>query len=244
MNFETTSSLLSVWDQAPGEKPGRQALLLLAHLANHTLETAGFLRIGERDALLLKIRERLFGPEAEATAVCPACQDVAEFSFRPGALIVASPEIDNGERDFGEYRVAFRSPTAADAATVCSEKAIGAAKAKLLQRCLLYARYRGELIAPSMYRRLPVDLLEFLAAEMEAADPQAVTQFALVCPSCNHAWTETFDVVSFLWQEIAAAATRILREVHDLAVHYGWSQADILTMHPARRRMYLRLAEA
>ncbi len=244
MNSQTSSSLLSVWDQAQGEMPGRQALLLLVHLANQTVETAGVLRVGDRDALLLRVRERLFGPVADATAICPACGDLAEFTFRLDSLLVPSPESSVAERVFGDYRVSFRSPTAADAAALCSVRAVDAAKEMLLGRCLLHVQHQDELVPPSMYRELPVDLLDLLGAEMEAADPQSTTNFAFLCPSCSHSWTEIFDVVSFLWAEITSAAARIFREVHTLAIHYGWSESEILTMHPARRRMYLRLAEA
>ena len=52
-------------------------------------------------------------------------------------------------------------------------------------------------------------------------------------------WQLTLDIVSFLWSEISSLAKRHLREVHTLAWAYGWSEADILAMSPARRQFYL-----
>jgi hypothetical protein len=48
-----------------------------------------------------------------------------------------------------------------------------------------------------------------------------------------------FDIVSFLWTEIAAEAKRLLREVHILASAYGWREADIFSLSPLRRQFYL-----
>ena len=243
MNVETSRSVLAAWDQAQGQRPGRQAVLLLTHLAGQTTESAGELRIGERDALLLRVREQIFGADAEGTAVCPACGDMAEFRFRPASLVAeVAEELGAAEVEwvFGAYRVAFRPPTAADAAAVCSAPTVDAAREMLLRRSVLYVR-QGEA---SSEWPLPREVEEFAAARMEACDPRATTKLAFVCPACKHPWTEIFDAVSFLWAEIADAASRIFREIHDLALRYGWSEAEILTMHPARRRMYLKLAEA
>ena len=43
---------------------------------------------------------------------------------------------------------------------------------------------------------------------------------------------------------IAGRALRLLGHVHALARAYGWREADILAMSPARRQVYLDLAGA
>jgi hypothetical protein len=52
---------------------------------------------------------------------------------------------------------------------------------------------------------------------------------------------QLFDIVSFLWREIASAAQRLLQEVHLLASVYSWHEANILSMSPQRRNAYLQL---
>jgi hypothetical protein len=47
--------------------------------------------------------------------------------------------------------------------------------------------------------------------------------------------------VSFFWREIQSAARRIVLEVDALARSYGWSEAEILNMTPARRQLYLEM---
>jgi hypothetical protein len=84
-------------------------------------------------------------------------------------------------------------------------------------------------------------MLEAITAAMAEADPQAEVELSLRCLMCGNQWLAPFDVVSFLWREIDAWATHILREVHQLASAYGWSERDILALSPLRRRHYLEL---
>jgi hypothetical protein len=78
---------------------------------------------------------------------------------------------------------------------------------------------------------------------MERADPRGRIQFALDCPACLKHWEETFDITSFFWSEVSAWALRQLREVHVIASTYGWSEAEILALGPARRRAYLEMIQ-
>jgi hypothetical protein len=66
----------------------------------------------------------------------------------------------------------------------------------------------------------------------------------LTCPQCAHQWQAPLDIVSFLWSEVHAWAIRLLREIHELASAYGWSEAEILALSPWRRRAYLELVNA
>jgi hypothetical protein len=50
-------------------------------------------------------------------------------------------------------------------------------------------------------------------------------------------------VADFLAVEVAGLAKQQLLEVAILARAYGWSEAAILAMPPARRRVYRELAE-
>ena len=79
---------------------------------------------------------------------------------------------------------------------------------------------------------------------MAETDPQADVQLALACPACGHTWQATFDIVSFFWSEINAWAYHTLREVHGLALAYGWTETDILALSPQRRQLYLEMATA
>ena len=64
----------------------------------------------------------------------------------------------------------------------------------------------------------------------------------LACPDCGHGWNVELDVAAFAWREIEILAERLLQHVDVLARRYGWSEQEILTLSPARRRFYLELA--
>ena len=90
--------------------------------------------------------------------------------------------------------------------------------------------------------RIPAGIAAALESEMTgtiaAADPLAEIALELACPDCAATWSAPFDIVRFLWSEVDAWAARTLDEVHVLASHYGWSEAEILALSPQRRQHY------
>ena len=116
-----------------------------------------------------------------------------------------------------------------------------ACRALLLQRCVLSARQGDFTVASD---QLPAEVIAALGERMAEADPLADIQLALTCPSCEHDWLATFDIVSFLWTEIEIWARRILTDVHTLARAYGWRERDILNISPMRRQFYLEMVGA
>jgi uncharacterized protein (UPF0212 family) len=112
-------------------------------------------------------------------------------------------------------------------------------RAILLARCVIDARGAGgESVDVAT---LPDAVQHAVAETMAAADPQADVQLACTCPACGWTWAAAFDIASVLWAEIHAWARRTLRDVHALALAYGWREADVLTLSPTRRELYLEL---
>jgi len=110
----------------------------------------------------------------------------------------------------------------------------------LLERCLLSARQGGREMGAD---QLPEVLVTAISERMSAIDPQADVEIALSCPQCDRHWRAPLDVASFFWTELHAWAQRLLRDVHALASAYGWREAEILALTPARRQAYLELIE-
>ncbi|MGH9908466.1 MAG: phage baseplate protein, partial [Pyrinomonadaceae bacterium] len=88
---------------------------------------------------------------------------------------------------------------------------------------------------------LAKETIDRIAEEIGRHDPQADVRLALVCPDCSHRWETIFDIVSLVFNEISAWASRILRQVHLLSLAYGWREIDILSLSPLRRQAYLEL---
>ena len=257
----TASELLTVWEKGRSQSPVDRALSLLALAAPETpVEELARWNIGRRDAWLLELRERLFGPHMTGQADCPACGGQVEFNFAL-ADIRAAPFNETDDvltLQTDQHELRFRLPNSLDLAALD----LGSADASsdgtgespvlpalvlpprpvqtLLERCLVSARHDGREIAASA---LPDALVQAVSQKMSEADPQGEIQLAFNCPHCGYQWQSPFDIASFLWSELEAWAVRLLREVHTLASAYSWRESDILAMNPHRRQAYLELIE-
>jgi hypothetical protein len=237
----TAADLLNVWERGRSQSPVDRALslLTLGHSETKPADLAE-LRIGERDARLLELRENVFGSGIAGRADCPACGQSIEINFTV-SKIQTVPALEVPETcaaKFGEYEISFRLPNSYDQATLVPEEDVATQRRRLGQRCVLDAKQNGQSLA---VEQLPDDTVAALSERMSELDPQGDVQLALTCPLCSHRWDAPLDIVSFVWSEIHAWAVRLLRDVHVLASSYGWGEADILALSPWRRQAYLEL---
>ena len=231
------AELLDVWERGGPLPAGRRALALLAAAVDEDgLERRS---IGDRDADLLSLRERLFGPHVGAVVDCPSCGERQELSFRVDDVRVPRPEppaelsvtVDG-------VQARFRLPTTADLDDLDDLDGAGAgdvdaAAEALLRRCVLSVSGDGPPLAGA--------LAAAIGERMAAADPQADVQLALSCDGCGTAWSAAFDIAAFLWSEVDAWAWRLVADVDQLARAYGWTERDVLALSPPRRRIYLEV---
>lgn len=248
----TATDLLTAWERGLAGPPLERPLALLsAFRPDRSPAALAALPVGRRDAELLALRRAAFGPAVAGFARCPSCGERLEMAFGVQDVTV-DPE---GEGDLREaYRVeaaghsvAFRLATSADLLAVQDAGAgagtdvpeARAVRRRLLERCVLEASSGGVAVPAGA---LPEEAVAAVAERMAGADPQADVELDVRCPACGHGWREPFDIASFLWEELDGWARRTLRDVAALARAYGWSEAEILRMGPARRRAYLELA--
>ena len=241
MQPPSVSDLLRSWEVGLSLLPHERALLLLqvthpATSADHLAQ----LSIGRRDALLLKVRESLFGPQFTSQAVCPHCGEQLEVNFDVPSILIDEPDAGDVpvSVSFGGHDLVFRLPNSQDLAAVIAEPDDSVRQRTLLGRCICSAAADGTQLTAD---QLPKAIAESIESRMAELDPQANMELNLLCPGCEHNWLAPFDIASFLWTEINAWARRMLQEVHLLASSYGWSEHDILSMHPVRRQLYLQM---
>jgi hypothetical protein len=222
-----------LWERGLGLPPASRALALAP-------ETAGC-PVGARDAALVALRERAFGERLVAVAICRACGERLELDMMT-AQLAAEPATDGQlEVAAGDVVVRFRLPRAEDLVAIEDLGDVGAARAQLLERCVVSAQRKGRSLRP---RALPARAVAAVCERMAAADPQADTRVALCCPACGAESDEPLDIGTFLWRELEAAARRLLQDVSDLARAYGWTEDEVLRLTPSRRAAYLELATA
>jgi len=244
------SDLLFIWEQGLEKGVIHSGLQLIkAAFPDCTITDLERLPIGRRDGLLLQIHEQIMGPDLAGLADCPNCGETMELNLSiPDIQIKSEPEISaSNSLSISEsgyeiktlgYVVGFRLPDSTDQEAILHFKDPAKARTEILRRCIWRARFDDEDIEAI---KLPAQITDLIAENMARIDPQADVLLKIRCTSCNHEWDCIFDISSFLWKELNGWSHKILLEIHTIAQSYGWSEAEILSLSPWRRRHYLEM---
>lgn len=234
--------LLNIWELGHNQPSWSKAMRLLTGACPEmSLDMLTQLSIGQRDAMLLTLREWTFGSQLESQTTCPKCGEPLELNFKVADVRMVSPQGESVEKfslSLAEYEVSCRLPNTLDLMAISTHKEPETAQQVLLERCILAAAHNSESLS---LNQLPSNTINAVILQMAEIDPQANVPLDTSCPACGHEWQLVFDILSFFWSEVNAWAYRILRDVHTLAATYGWREADILTMSPRRRQLYLKM---
>lgn len=241
MRGPSAADVVRLWEAGAGANGVERGLLLLAAAtpgeAAH--EDLASISLGERDRRVLTLRERIFGRWLPGVADCPRCGVRLQFTLDVGDLrSTGAAHAHEVEVTEGDLRLRVRSPNSYDLAVIADCDDATLARRVLAERCIVDASAAG---VPVLACDLADATLPAVAAAMSAADPGADLVLDLRCEACAERWPIGLDIVRFVWQELEAAARRLLNEVHELAWAYGWAEGDILAMTDARRRHYLAL---
>ncbi len=252
MRALSAAEWLSVWEKGSRQPPAERALTLLAASRPEAeAEELARLPVGRRNAELMALQERAFGPKLDCLTTCPSCGERLELTF--GIDEVRAALQPQTERDkvhgpsraealdlaIDDWALSFRLPTSLDLTVVSEIEEAEEARRKLLERCMISARRKGEEVGPDS---LPAEIGEAIERQMARADPLGDVDLSLCCSACKHEWLASFDIAGYLWAGIDVWARRIMYEVHRLASAYGWRETDILSMSPWRRHQYITMA--
>ena len=236
MNFLSSDSLLSVWEQGVRRHPLDRGLLLFALASPETAaEQLADLPLSRRNAALMTLYEASFGAQLAGWVDCPACGERMEFatdtsSFpRPAAT---GPDLV----EVGALR--FRLPASRDLARLSDLSDSEAAARQLLLACA-----ESPEALPEEKEALTA-LLDEVETAIEEAAPWTDITVAVRCPTCAHEHAATLDIANLLWEEISNRARGLLDDVHVLARTYGWSESEILALSDARRAAYLEQVQS
>jgi hypothetical protein len=181
----------------------------------------------DRDRVLAEIYRRAFGDRIHADRPCARCGERFELELELG-IVVDELAARTARTTDGTYRTTagatFRPPTAEDELAVAALPP-GEREAELRARC-----------APALGE-------DELAQELEAVAPLLAIELETTCPSCGHVDEVAFDVQSYLLDAIASEAAPRAREIHRLAMSYGWTLTEILGLPRHRRRTFAELIE-
>ena len=225
--------LLAAWEAGSAQDPARRALTLLAVARGGPTAEAAAFDVGTRDVLLAGLLGLVAGGQVPACVDCPGCGVVLDVQVDVAA-VAALPAHEPGTQLsvlVDGIEVPFRLPTTADLI------ALGGCPPDLAHAALLAACLG---IAPGTAPEPEVGAA--VEAAMERAAPAGAVDLLVRCPDCGLDSSLPLDVPVLLWAEIEAQASALLRDVHALAISYGWTEADVLDLSPRRRAMYLALA--
>lgn len=212
-------------------------LFVQAHGSAGDLKAAT-LTASERDRLLAAVYERTFGPRIESTVRCPLCHELFDLTFTLQNLLAtfteaASPSSAADLQPDGTFRLPnglrFRLPTGEDELAVAGLSPEDA-EHELLERCVSEPK-KG------------VDL-DGVQEAMEEVGPVLDLDLAAQCPACGGQQSVHFDVQFYLLRALEQEWKQVAREVHQLAIAYGWSLNEILGLFRSQRRAFVELIEA
>jgi hypothetical protein len=187
----------------------------------------GELTVGDREVLLLRVRQASFGDRVALVVAChdTGCAALMDLDVDLDRLCRAPAPAARPVRDPPRFRL----PTGADQAAVAAQALddpLGAARA-LARRCLLDDD------------PLDDDRLDELGDRLADLDPHADIELDLTCPECGHRFLAPFTAADLLRGELLARRRDLDLAVHLLAGHYHWSEDAILALPTNRRRRYV-----
>jgi hypothetical protein len=80
-----------------------------------------------------------------------------------------------------------------------------------------------------------------IAEALSTIDPLVAFTVSCVCPACAFPNEVTVDLEDIALTYFKRRQLVLLREIHELASRYGWTDAEILAIPPGRRARYLTM---
>jgi len=209
-----------------------------------TLELARCLTVGDREALLLHLHRLTFGDALHCVLDCPdsSCRERMDVDLTVSSLL-SPPNEDSRQwydlpSDPNTRPLRFRIPTGADQewASRLAQTDANAAATALVNLCLAESEE-----SPATSASLDDVTADRLGAAILERDPQAEIMLDVTCPACGRGCQTLLDAGGFLCRELEARLPQLYREVHAVALHYHWSEAEILGLTQPQRQRYLDL---
>jgi hypothetical protein len=187
--------------------------------------------VGDRQFLMRELERHLGSEGGWFQADCRHCGGPFDFRIDYTELpIQEAPEGFPRATVLHDGReLAFRLPTGADQEALLR---IPEAEAPtwLMRRLALDA----DALPPAA-----PDLLAEVEAALDAVAPGIVLTVQSTCPQCGGDNPVDLDP----YRALARSSEPLLQEIHQIAAHYHWSEADILALPRTRRQRYLQLID-
>lgn len=217
-----------------------RVLALLGRVASFKEgESATLLRelsIGDRVALMLHVRQLELGDNLDCTVSCPRCGKVMSTVLSAAKLLDMThpaPSVSYG-LEAGGFYLQVKPLTAQDQDLILTIKEGDDVQQTMARSCIL----NSDVPLPE---KLSNEVIEALGLKLEQIDPLSDIVLDLSCLECGDKLHISFNAEDFILQELGISHGDIESEVHWLALHYHWSENEILSLPMQRRRKYISL---
>jgi hypothetical protein len=171
-------------------------------------------------------------------AICRACFDfhlsLAELPVGEAGSTYPFVFLRNRER-----RLRLCLPTGGDQEAIAAIDDESESRWELLRRCWATGRRSAGEGDWEGIRTSGAEIIDLAEAAMESVAPALVLTIQSACPDCGAENQVEIGPPRLLSQ----GADDLLGEIHRLASHYHWGEAEILQMPRRRRQRYLRLLD-
>lgn len=188
------------------------------------------LTAADRDTMLAALHRACWGDAITSTLSCEACDEMFDLSFSLSGLqrylwdhAGGSHLIDNAHVETSEGSVSL--PT--------SREELALASGSRTQAAMRLAAAVG----------VDPDKMEDAAVELETLAPIIDLELDATCPECAQVHQAAFDIQSFVMQRLLNEREQLLMEIHLIAMTYGWSLSEIVSLPRSTRKSVAELIE-
>jgi hypothetical protein len=198
--------------------------------------------VGDREYVVMRLREMTWGSTVNAILRCPAedCSKPMDVTLSLRELVVEPHPVMS--RYFRmrlssepSREIEFRLPTGADQEALVGIEDERRAISALLARCTTLDE--SEVDALSETARCEIE------EQIEKRAPQADIELEATCPECRRLCHGQAGWPAYCLSDMVSQSAMLEHDIHCLAWHYHWSESEVLSMTRVKRRRYVALIE-
>jgi len=212
----------------------------LATLGGKPLQpgSSGQFCVADRQFLMVRLALLMEGDQVWIRPLCERCGAPFDVGLQRSAIPLkpAGPGYPYTQLAIAGNAVKVRAPVGADQEAIALQDEEDAFR-ELVRRCIVAVD--GSAPAEDFVDTLDPAAVEAIEAALDTMAPQLGTAITTACPECGAAQVVELNPY---WIP-GLGGIELYEEVHAIASHYHWGEAEILALPRERRHLYLNLIE-
>jgi hypothetical protein len=192
--------------------------------------------VADRQYLMLRLAAMLDGEQMWLKVDCLHCESLFDVNLRRCELPLkkAGQDFPLVAIQLPEFALNVRVPTGSDQERIVELSEEQSMKT-LLQSCILSVN--GEPPGKTFVDSLSESDIDAIDVALDETSPAVCTELLVKCPECGKEQVAELNHYHLTGLDGSA----FYDKVHTLALHYNWSEAEILNLPQSRRNRYLEL---